>query len=62
MADVLTVKELASEFGLAASTVYAQVRRGALPAVRFGKAVRFRRETVERFVHDQESRATGGGR
>lgn len=57
MSDVLKVADLAREFGLSPSTIYAQVERGTLPAIRFGKAIRFRRETVEAFVAAQEDRA-----
>lgn len=59
--DILEVADLAREYGLARSTIYAQVRRGALPAVKFGSAIRFRRETIEAYVRDQEARAAGGG-
>jgi len=50
----LTVKELATEFKLAKSTIYALVANGQLPHVRFGTAIRFRRDAVEAWLESQE--------
>lgn len=61
MSDVLTVEDLANEYGVAKSTIYSGVRKGTIPAVRFGSAVRFRREVIESWVRSQEARASGRG-
>ena len=53
-ANVLTVKELADEFKIAQSTVYALVASGSIPHIRFGAAIRFRRETIEAWLATHE--------
>ena len=44
------VAEVARTLELSKSYVYELIRRGQLPAVRFGTAVRIRPEDLERFI------------
>jgi excisionase family DNA binding protein len=46
-ADVMTVDELAEYLRLDPQTVYRKFRRGELPGVRIGRAIRFKRDVVE---------------
>lgn len=52
--DILSVSELAAEFGVSPGLVYAMANRGELPSVRFGRVFRFRRSTVEAWVEARE--------
>jgi len=45
--DVMTVQELAEYLRLDPQTVYRKFRRGELPGVRIGKAIRFKREVID---------------
>lgn len=52
--DVLTVGDIARENRISIGTVYAAVARGELPAVRFGRAIRFRRASIEAWLARSE--------
>lgn len=52
--DVLSVREFAEEFGVAKSTIYALCEAQAIPHIRFGAAIRFRREAIENWIALQE--------
>ena len=54
--DLLTIVETARELKVAPITIRRYIDSGRLPAVRVGRAVRVRREAVERFVTDVEPR------
>ena len=43
-------RELARRLGLPVSTVYAQIRRGDLPAVRFGRALVVLTDDLEAYL------------
>ncbi len=45
--EVMTVEELAEYLRLDPQTVYRKFRRGELPGVRIGKAIRFRRDIID---------------
>ena len=45
--DVMTVEELAEYLRLDPQTVYRKFRRGELPGVRIGKAIRFKRDVID---------------
>ena len=54
---LLRVDEVAQLFGVSAAWVYQHscgARRPALPSVKLGRAIRFRRESLEQFVRDME--------
>jgi excisionase family DNA binding protein len=46
-ADVMTVEELAEYLRLDPQTIYRRFRRGELPGVKIGKAIRFKREVID---------------
>jgi excisionase family DNA binding protein len=45
--DVMTVEELAAYLKVNPQTVYRKFRRGDLPGVRIGRAIRFKRDVVD---------------
>jgi len=45
--EVMTVEELAEYLKLDPQTVYRRFRRGELPGVRIGRAVRFKRDVID---------------
>jgi excisionase family DNA binding protein len=54
MPEFFRASELADLFKVHEKTIYAWAARGELPSVRFGKrAIRFRREDVERLITDR---------
>ena len=48
--EFFTAAELATVLRVSSKTVLRMARRGALPCHQFGRAKRFRREEVERFL------------
>jgi excisionase family DNA binding protein len=50
--EFFTAAELAAVLRVSRKTVLRMARRGALPCHQFGRAKRFRREDVERFLAD----------
>ena len=53
---VLTVRELAGYLRIHQSTVYRLLRERKLPAFRVGTDWRFSRETIERWMREQQKR------
>jgi len=47
---LLTPTEVAERLGMSRPYIYFQAASGVLPSIRFGKAVRFHPEDVERFI------------
>ena len=45
--EVMTVEELADYLRLDPQTVYRKFRRGELPGVRIGRAIRFKRDVID---------------
>ena len=45
--EVMTVQELAEYLKLDPQTVYRRFRRGELPGVKIGKAIRFKRDVID---------------
>ena len=45
--EVMTVVELAEYLKLDPQTIYRRFRRGELPGVRIGRAVRFKRDVID---------------
>lgn len=48
--DVLTVSELAEYLRVNPQTIYRKAKAGELPVVRIGRAIRFRRIELERWL------------
>lgn len=51
---LLTAEEVAELVGMGADWIYEQARRGCIPVVRLGRYRRFRRESIERWIADNE--------
>ena len=51
---LLTAGEVAERLQLTTGFVYALVRRGEIPHLRFGRAVRFRAEAIDRWLETEE--------
>jgi excisionase family DNA binding protein len=49
------IEDLAALIGMTADYVYALSRRGAIPVVRFGRSVRFRRDSIQGWLASLEA-------
>lgn len=62
MEPLLTVEQVAKLLGLSPAWVYQHAsgsRRPRIPCVKFGRSVRFRRESIEEFVREMEQWVSG---
>ncbi len=50
MSEVMTVKQLSDYLQLNALTIYKKVRLGEIPAVKMGKALRFKKEVIDKWL------------
>jgi excisionase family DNA binding protein len=48
--DIMTVEELAAYLKVDRQTVYRKFRKGELPGVRIGRAIRFKRDVVDSWL------------
>ncbi len=55
MAQLLTAEEVAAQLRVSPHWLYARVRTGQFPAVRCGRAVRFRQADVDNWIEDHLS-------
>jgi excisionase family DNA binding protein len=55
---LLEVDDVANFLGMRTDWVYREVRAGRLPHIRLGRAVRFRRESIEAWIQSQERAAS----
>lgn len=53
--SLLTVDDLAAMLGMTRDWVYAEVRAGRIPHAKLGRYVRFRADTIERWISDLEA-------
>lgn len=51
---LLTAEEVAEMIGMGVDWIYEQARRGSIPVVKLGRYRRFRRESIEQWVTDNE--------
>lgn len=58
---LLTAEEVASLMRVTTAWVYAESRRDALPHVRLGRYVRFRRSAIERWLDEVQRGPRSGG-
>jgi excisionase family DNA binding protein len=49
---LLTVDDLVQRWGFGRAAIYRMVREGRVPAIRFGKIVRFRQDAIEKFEQE----------
>ena len=59
---LLTAPEVAGLLGMRTDFVYALARRGEIPHLRFGRSLRFRAETIERWLEEKETSQLRGDR
>ena len=52
--DYLSVEEIRVYLGLGRSTIYDLLRRGELPAVRFGRVIRIPRHSLAQYAAAEE--------
>lgn len=52
--EVMTVKELAAYLKIPKSTLYKLVREGQMPSQKVGRHLRFRKETIDRWLDQQQ--------
>lgn len=55
--ELLTADEVAAMLRVTRAWVYSETRRGAMPHVRLGRYVRFRRDALEAWVREIEQSA-----
>jgi len=55
--ELLTADEVAAMLRVTRAWVYSETRRGAMPHVRLGRYVRFRRDALETWVREIEQGA-----
>jgi excisionase family DNA binding protein len=48
--DIMTVDELAKYLKLDSQTIYRKFRKGELPGVKIGNAIRFKREIIDSWL------------
>jgi excisionase family DNA binding protein len=53
-ARLLEAEDVADYLGVRTDWVYREVRAGRLPHIRLGRAVRFRRESIEAWIDSRE--------
>jgi len=51
---LLTAEEVAEMIGMGVDWVYEQARRGRIPVVKLGRYRRFRRESIEQWIAENE--------
>jgi excisionase family DNA binding protein len=54
---LLTAEDVAGRIGMTPAFVYKLCREGRIPHLRFGRSIRFRWESVERWMDEQENAA-----
>jgi len=57
-ARLLEAEDVANYLGMRTDWVYREVRAGRLPHIRLGRAVRFRRESIEAWLESRERGAS----
>lgn len=55
---VMNVQEVADYLRVAPATVYRLAQRGALPAAKVGRAWRFQKEAIDRWLSEQHAQRT----
>ncbi|MGD8240834.1 MAG: helix-turn-helix domain-containing protein [Armatimonadota bacterium] len=54
--DVMTVRELAEYLKVDPQTVYRRFRRGEIPGVKIGRAIRFKRDVIDSWLRAMSHR------
>jgi excisionase family DNA binding protein len=56
--QLLTAEDVATMLGMGTDWIYTQVRANQIPHVRLGRYVRFRAESIDRWISELEREAT----
>lgn len=54
--EMLTVEDVANLLRVSEATIKKWAAAGKLPAMKIGRLWRFRRSSIEEFIHEQENR------
>jgi excisionase family DNA binding protein len=54
MGELLEAAEVAAMLGMTKAWVYEQTRKDAIPYIRLGRFVRFRRQSIEDWIRNRE--------
>lgn len=60
--EIFTVKELAEYIKAKPITIYKHVEQGKIPAFKLGSHWRFKKETIDKWIEEQEASNYKGGR
>lgn len=55
--NMMTVEELAEYLKMKSVTIYKHAQSGSIPAFKVGSKWRFKKETIDRWIEDQELNA-----
>jgi excisionase family DNA binding protein len=58
--QVMTVKEIAEYLGVHPMTIYKYVQEGKIPAFKIGASWRIRRESIKKWMDENEHKNQGG--
>lgn len=58
--NVMTVDEVADYLKMKVVTIYKHAQEGKLPGFKVGSKWRFKKETIDRWIEDQEKRLNNG--
>lgn len=58
--QVMTVKEIAEYLGVHPMTIYKYVQDGKIPAFKIGASWRIRRESIKKWMDENEHKNQGG--
>ena len=59
VSTMLTVEELAEYLKMKTVTIYKHAQDGKLPGFKVGSKWRFKKETIDEWIQEQENRANG---
>ena len=58
--EVLTVKDIAEYLDVHPMTIYKYVREGKIPAFKIGKSWRIRKDSMQKWMKENEQQNNGG--
>jgi len=58
--EVMTVKDIAEYMDMHPMTIYKYVKEGNIPAFKIGSSWRIRRESIQKWIKENEQQRKGG--
>jgi len=58
--QVMTIKDIADYMDMHPMTIYKYVKEGKIPAFKIGSSWRIRRDTIKKWIEDNEKKTKGG--